>query len=61
VCPVVGGVIIGARLGISDHISNNAKVFNFSLDKTVYSDIDALCLKSNNLFETIGDCGDEYG
>lgn len=58
--PVVGGVIIGARLGISDHISNNAKAFNFSLDKSDYEDIDAVCTKSNDLFETIGDCGDEY-
>ena len=56
----VVGVIIGARLGISDHINNNAKVFNFSLDKTDYGDIDAVCTKSNNLFEIIGDCGDEY-
>jgi len=35
----VAGVIIGARLGISDHISNNALVFNFSLDKSDYNDI----------------------
>ena len=56
----VAGVIIGARLGISDHINNNAQVFNFSLDNTDYSDIDTVCTKSNNLFETIGDCGDEY-
>jgi aryl-alcohol dehydrogenase-like predicted oxidoreductase len=56
----VAGVIIGARLGISDHISNNVQVFNFSLDKSDYNDIEEVCTKSNNLFETIGDCGDEY-
>jgi diketogulonate reductase-like aldo/keto reductase len=56
----VAGVIIGVRLGISDHINNNAKVFNFSLDRSDYDDIDAICTKSNNLFEIIGDCGDEY-
>ena len=56
----VAGVIIGVRLGITDHINNNAQVFNFSLDKSDYNDIDAICTKSNNLFETIGDCGDEY-
>src|ERR671933_3037914 len=28
--PVVAGVIIGVRLGISDHINNNAKVFDFN-------------------------------
>jgi aryl-alcohol dehydrogenase-like predicted oxidoreductase len=56
----VAGVIIGVRLGISDHINNNAKVFNFSLDKSDYNDIEEVCTKSNNLFDTIGDCGDEY-
>jgi aryl-alcohol dehydrogenase-like predicted oxidoreductase len=57
---VVAGVIIGARLGLSHHRNNNALVFNFSLDKSDYTDIEAVCIKSNNLFETIGDCGDEY-
>jgi aryl-alcohol dehydrogenase-like predicted oxidoreductase len=56
----VAGVIIGARLGISDHINNNAQVFNFSLDKSDYNDIDAISTTSNDLFEAIGDCGDEY-
>ena len=58
--PAVSGVIIGARLGIVDHINNNKKVFSFSLDKSDYDAIDRICTKSNNLFETIGDCGDEY-
>ena len=58
--PAVAGIIIGARLGISDHINNNTQVFNFSLDKSDYDDIDAVSKKSNNLIETIGDCGDEY-
>ena len=56
----VAGVIIGVRLGIVDHIKNNTQVFNFSLDKSDYNDIDAVCTKSNNLFDIIGDCGDEY-
>jgi hypothetical protein len=30
------------------------------LDKSDYNDIDTFSKKSNNLFETIGDCGDEY-
>src|ERR671933_1179768 len=47
--PAVAGVIIGARLGISDHINNNALVFSPSLDKLDYNDIDAICTKSNNL------------
>jgi aryl-alcohol dehydrogenase-like predicted oxidoreductase len=56
----VAGVIIGVRLGIVDHRNNNMQVFNFSLDKIDCDDIDAVCTMSNNLFEIIGDCGDEY-
>ncbi len=56
----VAGVIIGVRLGIVDHINNNVQVFNFSLDKSDCDVIDSVCTRSNNLFEIIGDCGDEY-
>src|SRR6476620_5929914 len=56
--PGVGGVIIGVRLGIADHISNNLQVFNLTLDKSDLNDIDGACIKSNNLFEKIGDCGE---
>ena len=56
----VAGVIIGVRLGIVDHRNNNVQVFNFCLDKSDCDAIDAVCTKSNNLFEIIGDCGDEY-
>ena len=58
--PGVAGVIIGVRLGIADHINNNTQVFNLTLDKSDLNDIDGVCIKSNNLFEKIGDCGDEY-
>ena len=58
--PGVGGVIIGVRLGIADHISNNLQVFNLTLDKSDINDIENVCTKSDNLFEKIGDCGDEY-
>ncbi|HEX5185291.1 MAG TPA: aldo/keto reductase [Nitrososphaeraceae archaeon] len=56
----VAGVIIGVRLGITDHRNDNVKVFNFCLDKSDYDEIDSVCTKSNDLFEIIGDCGDEY-
>jgi aryl-alcohol dehydrogenase-like predicted oxidoreductase len=56
----VAGVIIGVRLGIVDHINNNVQVFSFCLDKPDCDAIDAVCTKSNDLFEIIGDCGDEY-
>ena len=58
--PAVAGVIIGVRLGIIEHRNSNAQVFNFSLDKSDVNDIDTICTKSRNLFEAIGDCGDEY-
>jgi aryl-alcohol dehydrogenase-like predicted oxidoreductase len=56
----VAGVIVGARLGIVDHINNNKKSFTFGLDSADNEAIDAVCTKSNNLFDIIGDCGDEY-
>lgn len=58
--PAVAGAIIGVRLGISEHINSNAQVFNFSLGKSDYDAIDTICRKSNNLFDMVGDCGDEY-
>ena len=56
----VAGVIIGDRLGIVDHRNDNTQVFNFDLDKSDCNAIDAVCTNANNLFEIIGDCGDEY-
>lgn len=58
--PAVAGVIIGARLGIENHVDDNARVFGLRLDSDDVGGIDDVCKKSNDLFETIGDCGDEY-
>ncbi|MBF2028025.1 MAG: aldo/keto reductase [Oscillatoriales cyanobacterium C42_A2020_001] len=58
--PAVGGVIVGARLSISEHLEDNTRVFNFSLDHDDYINIDAVSGKSHDLFQLIGDCGDEY-
>jgi aryl-alcohol dehydrogenase-like predicted oxidoreductase len=58
--PAVAGVIIGTRLGLVNHRDNNKQVFNLELDRSDLDVIDAVCKKSNNLFEVIGDCGDEY-
>ncbi len=55
--PTVGGVIIGARLGKSEHILENVKLFDFSLDEKSKTEIqNAIDL----LTEIPGDCGDEY-
>jgi len=58
--PQVAGVIIGTRLGISNHRNDNAKVFDVKLDKEDILLIDSITVKSNDLFEEIGDCGNEY-
>lgn len=58
--PVVAGAIIGVRLGVSDHIIENSRVFNFTLKKEEKDEIKKVLANANNLFEIIGDCGDEY-
>jgi aryl-alcohol dehydrogenase-like predicted oxidoreductase len=58
--PAVAGAIIGVRLGITDHRDDNARVFSFRLEKDDTNSIEEVSKKSNDLFETIGDCGDEY-
>ncbi|MHA2392098.1 MAG: aldo/keto reductase [Promethearchaeota archaeon] len=58
--PIVAGAIIGVRLGISEHVVENSNLFSFSLDRADMDEIEHILSKSNNLFEIIGDCGDEY-
>ena len=40
--PTVAGVIIGVRLGIVDHLGENANVFTFNLDDSDRDSIDAI-------------------
>ncbi|MEQ8304644.1 MAG: aldo/keto reductase [Cyclobacteriaceae bacterium] len=53
----VGGVIIGARLGKSEHVKDNLKLFGFELTDSEKASI-------QNVLQTLqpipGDCGDEY-
>ncbi len=58
--PQVAGVIIGARLGISEHRQDNSRVFDLCLDSDDKSKIKDVTQKSKDLFENIGDCGSEY-
>jgi aryl-alcohol dehydrogenase-like predicted oxidoreductase len=58
--PAVAGVIIGARLGVAQHIADNARVFSFELDARDRARIETVFAKSRDLIEVIGDCGDEY-
>ncbi|AMQ56260.1 aldo/keto reductase [Algoriphagus sanaruensis] len=55
--PAVGGVIIGARLGQSEHIKETQQLFEIDLDEKDLSQIgDSLA----SLNPIPGDCGDEY-
>ena len=58
--PAVGGVIVGARLGVAEHVSENARVFGIRLDAEDLEAIEAALGQSRDLYQLIGDCGDEY-
>lgn len=58
--PQVAGVIIGARLGITEHREDNSRVFDVRLDSEDQSMISSVTEKSKDIFESIGDCGSEY-
>ena len=58
--PAVAGVIIGARLGVAQHIADNARVFSIALDPGDVAAIDRVLAQSRDLMTLIGDCGDEY-
>ena len=58
--PAVAGVIVGARLGVAEHIADNARVFDIQLDADDLATIEAVLAHSRDLYRLIGDCGDEY-
>jgi aryl-alcohol dehydrogenase-like predicted oxidoreductase len=58
--PAVAGVIVGARLGLAEHIADNARTFGFALDADDLAAIEPVLAKSRDLMQVIGDCGDEY-
>ena len=58
--PIVAGAIVGARLGVSEHLEENAGVFGVSLDQDDLDEIEVVLAKGQDLFQLIGDCGDEY-
>lgn len=53
----VAGVIIGARLGESEHRADNARLFSFALDAEDRARLDAAFAGTQAI---PGDCGDEY-
>lgn len=58
--PAVAGVIIGVRLGVTDHRDDNACVFGLHLDAHDHQQIQTVLDKSRDLYHLIGDCGAEY-
>ena len=40
--PAVAGVIVGARLGVAEHIADNARMFDFTLDADDLARIEAV-------------------
>jgi aryl-alcohol dehydrogenase-like predicted oxidoreductase len=55
--PVVGGIILGARLGQSDHVKENLGIFDLGLDQ---QDRESIQLAAGQMQAISGDCGDEY-
>jgi len=58
--PTVAGVIVGVRLGVSNNLKDNRRVFEFELKAEDVAEIEAALAKSRDLYQIIGDCGDEY-
>ncbi|MFM2431777.1 MAG: hypothetical protein RLZZ511_2990 [Cyanobacteriota bacterium] len=58
--PMVAAAIVGARLGVTEHLADNRRVFDLVLDEGDREAIFAVCDRGNNLFQDLGDCGAEY-
>jgi aryl-alcohol dehydrogenase-like predicted oxidoreductase len=58
--PRVAGAIIGARLGVAQHMVETTRVFGFQLDPVDLDDIHAVTAQARDLSAIIGDCGAEY-
>jgi aryl-alcohol dehydrogenase-like predicted oxidoreductase len=58
--PAVAGVIVGARLGVAEHLADNVRAFDCTLEAGDVARIEAVLTKSRDLVRVIGDCGDEY-
>ena len=57
-----GLLLVGSRLGVTDHIQSSLKTFDVELSSDDVGLIDSVLAKSKarQLIETIGDCGSEY-
>ena len=58
--PAVAGAILGVRLGASDHLADSARVFDITLEAADYDRLESVLGRAKDLYQIIGDCGDEY-
>lgn len=60
--PEVAGIILGCRFGVlgAEHIGENLKLLDIELTSDEIQKLEQTLNKGNDLFETTGDCGDEY-
>jgi aryl-alcohol dehydrogenase-like predicted oxidoreductase len=60
--PYVGAVIIGARMGVSEHTEENLKAYGWKLDEEDQKRIEEVLKQSRReeVFRVMGDCGSEY-
>lgn len=58
--PAVAGVIVGVRLGVAEHLAENERTFGLALDADDLIEVEAVLARGRDLFQLIGDCGDEY-
>jgi hypothetical protein len=56
----VAGVIVGTRLGLSEHRADTSGVFGLRLTAEDHGQIEAVLARSQDLYRRIGDCGAEY-
>lgn len=58
----VGAVIVGARMGVSEHGNENLASYGWRLDDEDQAMISAVLERSRRIqmFEVMGDCGGEY-
>lgn len=58
--PAVAGVIVGVRLGVSEHRADNARAFAIALNDADRAALDSVTRKGRDLMRLVGDCGSEY-
>lgn len=60
--PYVGAVIVGTRMGVSEHSDQNIESYGWHLDEEDQKSIEVVLSKSRraDMFNVMGDCGGEY-